>query len=362
MQYVAAHTSVPVPKIYQIHTPEDGSLYIGMEYIRGEPLNRAWHSMSTAQRDSVFADLKQHIDSLRALPAPAPDIFHALARGHLRKEDVPLLGEALAEVHAARYETRLAHADLAPYNIIVRDARVVAVIDWAFAGWYPEYWEYTKAHYNYFPGKGWEHYLARALPCYEAELEAERILWERLPEPGTARTVSPLISEIIPLLVILALYHRDKLSHGNSRRFLGVKAYHWGILVTPASQRGSDSHAFAASDASDIDPVTFRLDDPNMDWFLDAKGLAESKGLIDPARSGKLIGRLVVGEVPDDVTPQALHDFFATVPLPVKNTDPQQSCVTWAVAADKEDALAYADDRNSQDPTEPEVKYYGLGA
>ncbi|KAJ4151426.1 hypothetical protein LMH87_012127 [Akanthomyces muscarius] len=188
-----------------------------------------------------------------------------------------------------------------------------------------------------------------------------------------------LTSEIIPLLVILALYHRDKLSHGNSRRFLGVKAYHWGILVTPASQRGSDSHAFAASDASDIDPVTFRLGDPNMDWFLDAKGLAESKGLIDPARSGKLIGRLVVGEVPDDVTPQALHDFFATVPLPVKNTDPQQSCVTWAVAAVeeaqkkgwvrkfdvdrmKEDALAYADDRNSQDPTEPEVKYYGLGA
>lgn len=216
MQYVATHTSVPVPKIYQIHTPEDGSLYIEMEYIRGEPLNRAWHSMSTAQRDSVFADLKQHIDGLRALPALAPDIvcsalqnpacdcrigaqfygpmshdeFHALARGHLRKEDVPLLSEALAEVHAARYETRFAHADLAPYNIIVRDARVVAVIDWAFAGWYPEYWEYTKAHYNYFPGKGWEDYLARALPCYETELEAERILWERLPEPGTARTVS----------------------------------------------------------------------------------------------------------------------------------------------------------------------------
>ncbi len=218
LQYVAAHTSIPVPKIYRIHTPEDGSIFIEMEYVAGEPLNRAWHGMSAAQRDAVFADIPQHVASLRALPPPAQDVvcsalqnpaydcriggqfygpmshdeFHSLARGHLRKEDMPVLGgDALAEVHSTRrYETRFAHADLSPYNIIVRDARVVAVIDWAFSGWYPEYWEFTKAHYNYFPGKDWEEYLARALPCYETELAAEAILWERLPEPGTARTFS----------------------------------------------------------------------------------------------------------------------------------------------------------------------------
>lgn len=40
------------------------------------------------------------------------------------------------------------HADLAPPNIILSEGprpRVMAVIDWGQAGWYPTYWEYCKA-------------------------------------------------------------------------------------------------------------------------------------------------------------------------------------------------------------------------
>lgn len=212
MQYVASHTAIPVPRIYAVHTETDGSIYIEMAYIQGTNLQSAWSGLSVDQRDTIFADIKQHVSSLRELQPPAQGIvssalqnpaydgrigarfygpmnhdeFHSLARGHLRMEDVaPCLGEDVAKVHTARYRTYFAHADLAPRNIMVRGGRVAAIIDWAFAGWYPEYWEFTKAHYNYFWGEDWEDYLRIAIPCYETELAAERILWRRLPEPGT---------------------------------------------------------------------------------------------------------------------------------------------------------------------------------
>lgn len=211
MQYVASHTTIPVPRIYAIHT-KNGFIYIEMAYIQGSTLDCAWGGLSTDQRDTIIADIKQHISSLRELQPPTQGIvssalqnpaydcrigarfygpinndeFHSLARGHLRMEDVaPFLGEEVAKVHTSRYQTRFTHADLAPRNIIVRGGRVAAIIDWAFAGWYPEYWEFTKAHYTYFPGQDWEEYLRLALPCYETELMVERTLWRRLPEPGT---------------------------------------------------------------------------------------------------------------------------------------------------------------------------------
>ncbi|KAH7175286.1 kinase-like domain-containing protein [Dactylonectria macrodidyma] len=213
MQYAASRTTIPVPRIYAIHTEDNGSIYIEMEYVRGESLDSAWSGLSNIQRDTIFADIKQHISSLRKLQPPAEDIvssalqnpaydcrigarfygplnhveFHSLARGHLRMEDVaPFLGQEVAKVHTARYQTHFTHADLAPRNIIVRRGRVAAILDWEFAGWYPEYWEFTKAHFNYFPGEDWEEYLRVALPCYETELTAEQTLWMRLPEPGTS--------------------------------------------------------------------------------------------------------------------------------------------------------------------------------
>lgn len=39
------------------------------------------------------------------------------------------------------------HGDLRPQNILVKDEKVIGVIDWEFSGWYPEYWEFAKALY-----------------------------------------------------------------------------------------------------------------------------------------------------------------------------------------------------------------------
>ena len=47
----------------------------------------------------------------------------------------------------------LTHGDLHRSNILIsataaRPTRVVAIIDWAHAGWYPDYWEYCKSCYT----------------------------------------------------------------------------------------------------------------------------------------------------------------------------------------------------------------------
>ncbi|KAM0278486.1 hypothetical protein ACHAQH_005153 [Verticillium albo-atrum] len=203
-----------VPRIFAIHT-ENRSIYIEMAYIQGDALDTAWAGLSTDDRNTIFADVKQYVSSLRELQPPAQDIvcsashnpaydcrigfqffgpmthdeFHSLTRKHLLMGDVKAgaLGREVATTHMGRYRTCFTHADLAPRNIIVRRGRLAAIIDWGFAGWYPEYWELTKAHYNFF-SEDWEEYLSIALPAYDTELTAERTLWRMLPEPGTAST------------------------------------------------------------------------------------------------------------------------------------------------------------------------------
>ena len=38
----------------------------------------------------------------------------------------------------------MTHGDLHPRNIIIKNYKIAAIIDWEHAGFYPEYWEYTK--------------------------------------------------------------------------------------------------------------------------------------------------------------------------------------------------------------------------
>lgn len=47
--------------------------------------------------------------------------------------------------------TKLTHGDLHRGNIIVsstRPPRILAIVDWAHSGWYPDYWEYCKMAYT----------------------------------------------------------------------------------------------------------------------------------------------------------------------------------------------------------------------
>lgn len=107
------------------------------------------------------------------------------------------------------------------------------------------------------------------------------------------------------------------------RSVFGYETYHWAIIVIPEQSQGRNCWTFEATDAATIDPVTFRLDNPSMAWRLKAQHNA------DPDLSSKLLGIVIVGQTPDSLSYPEMMGIMTDVPLPVKNKDPQQSCVTW---------------------------------
>jgi hypothetical protein len=154
----------------------------------------------------------------------------------------------------------------------------------------------------------------------------------------------------------VALYKRIPHSFGRNRQIFGYEAYHWGILVLSHGSSGVVWDAYDATDKSEVDKVTWRMTNPEMNWFF--RGLAN----VNPENSSKYLGCIVIGAVEDTISRSALESFFKEIPVPVKNTHPQQSCVTWvtdaiqalqtrgfAEAFDigefKDQALAYADRR-----------------
>ncbi|KAL7925550.1 hypothetical protein ACQKWADRAFT_284361 [Trichoderma austrokoningii] len=117
--------------------------------------------------------------------------------------------------------------------------------------------------------------------------------------------------------IAVALYRRPPYSGDpESRKWLQHETYHWGILII------SPHHydAYDATDRNDLDPVTMRYENPGGHWWF------RHQEDIDPRKSGKCLGHIVIGSIPSDIDVRAMLE---EVPLPERNRNPQQSCVTW---------------------------------
>jgi Ser/Thr protein kinase RdoA (MazF antagonist) len=67
------------------------------------------------------------------------------------------------------------HGDANCANILVRDGKIVGLVDFEFAGFYPEYWEYTNAM-NIGPAATfWKKEIGKFLEPWPRELEMENI-------------------------------------------------------------------------------------------------------------------------------------------------------------------------------------------
>jgi aminoglycoside phosphotransferase len=218
MKFVAERTSIPVPKVYCSFVYKDCT-YIVMERIRGEDLPGAWGSLSETARQQVTVELKVMVQQLRALK-PSSDTgvesciggalydprlpsrplfgpfksirdFHFWLRegwrpaNHVpdseKSPDEQALNEWLEMKRMADMQDGLwplpvfTHGDLNPFNIRLRDGKVVGIIDWECSGWYPCYWEYTSAWHGAVICLDWRDVLDQFLDVYPAELEMERV-------------------------------------------------------------------------------------------------------------------------------------------------------------------------------------------
>lgn len=216
LHMVRRYTSIPVPKPLDFVTmpahatdePACEEGYLLMNRIPGVPLSRCHEVLSDNDVAQITTQLQDHVTQLRAIPKtinPSKAICDTLG-GACRDSRVrggnpigPFVDEAAFsqmlrnsdEPSRRGHSIFFTHADLNPRNILVAEAlrhdgslgwRVTGILDWEMAGYYPEYWEYTKALYERFR---WSrryqdmiHGVFRRFGDYSKEFDVERRSWE----------------------------------------------------------------------------------------------------------------------------------------------------------------------------------------
>jgi aminoglycoside phosphotransferase len=208
LELVRRHTDLPVPRALDL-VSDASDIYLLTTRIPGHKLGLCIDVMSDEDTAALVRDLRRHIIALRAIPRP-PGWKHAIANAadgpcfdyrinaaldddEERGETVgPFLSEndfnetlrcgALPEVvHRGGHDIVFTHGDLNMRNVLVDEhGRLSGIVDWENAGWFPEYWDYTKA---YFVAKLHQRWLRMVddvfgqFGDFQGELETERELW-----------------------------------------------------------------------------------------------------------------------------------------------------------------------------------------
>lgn len=208
IRFISQHTSIPVPKIYCAFT-HGGWNYIVMERIQGEYIGRGWVKRDEESKAKLLSQLSDMVLEMRRLQppdgvgvasvdggplydcrVPGPSLRHGPFKTiqdfhrHLRmglefddklQPDV----QKLIKQQDRSWPLVFTHGDLSSLNILARGDKIVGIVDWETAGWYPAYWEYTSACQVNPQNSFWIHEIDKFLQPWPEELAMERIRWER---------------------------------------------------------------------------------------------------------------------------------------------------------------------------------------
>jgi hypothetical protein len=216
LRAVRQHTSIPVPEALdmvskQANLADPDSFpesYLLITRIPGLPLSRCQNILSDNDYGHIANQLTNYVAQLRDIPTSTgsgmlisntlgepcrdPRIRGATPIGPFSDEAAFSQMLRFSDDPARRgHKIVFTHADLNPRNILISRIvqadgshgwRVTGIVDWETAGYYPEYWEYTKAM---FEGFRWlrrhndvVHGVFSELGNYSREFEVERRSWE----------------------------------------------------------------------------------------------------------------------------------------------------------------------------------------
>ncbi|OQD95230.1 hypothetical protein PENSOL_c021G04959 [Penicillium solitum] len=198
LKLIERYTSIPAP--LWVDEYQDAHRVLIMTAVSGQTLDVVFHRLSYSERKQLSKDLKNILSQLRSIPnqtlyrfgdshgGPLFDYrfpsgicgpfyqiseFNSfLVHKHVQNET----RDNIATVHARQYRSVFTHADLNPRNIIIDRGRLSGIVDWECAGFYPEYWEFTRLFYGAQPLPEIQSVIHEAFTgdTYEEELETER--------------------------------------------------------------------------------------------------------------------------------------------------------------------------------------------
>ncbi|KIM77987.1 hypothetical protein PILCRDRAFT_11646 [Piloderma croceum F 1598] len=180
MQLVQQYTSIPSPRAIDHITTQDES-YLVMSAKPGVVLRDTFKTFTDEEHVVFTRELQGYVKQLRAIPNTTMSGFAICNAGGAACFDHRFDGVPAQQLrHQTGYRICFTHGDLALRNILVKDGKISGIVDWETAGWYPEWWEYTKCHFAIYGHKNWLEVVEKILPGYQNELEAERELWKFL--------------------------------------------------------------------------------------------------------------------------------------------------------------------------------------
>jgi len=173
-----AETTIPVPRVRRV-VKDQWDFLIVMDYIPGPTLSHVWPTLSTWRKLRVAFTLRRYVRQLRRLKASAttppgplsaqgPRICESPIFGQVRSDRGPFatyseLSTFFNERHQVAMDFLklprddpsrndlfdnseplvLTHQDLNLRNIIVGEDGRLWIVDWAWAGYYPPWFEYV---------------------------------------------------------------------------------------------------------------------------------------------------------------------------------------------------------------------------
>ncbi|SPJ79289.1 uncharacterized protein FTOL_07680 [Fusarium torulosum] len=208
LQLLRKSTHVPVPRPLDLTSSGD-TCYMLSTQLPGHCLGQCIDSLTECEIKTLVQDLQNCLNEMRALPneaAPKHAICNAIGGpcydfrivlsmdydeergdfvGPFVNEDefnAILQTPALPGVaHHDGHKIVFTHSDLNMRNILMYNGRLAGIVDWENSGWYPDYWEYTKARFITKWNKrflGMVETVFETLGDYKSELATEQQLWE----------------------------------------------------------------------------------------------------------------------------------------------------------------------------------------
>ena len=104
MEFVAKHTTIPVPKVLAVLKADDGiTTYLVMNYIPAPTVEEAWPGLSPAEKEEVALELAKHLRQLHRLRPASPAMLSGCNGGPL-PHDLLCVVPGHKRVHSLGYD------------------------------------------------------------------------------------------------------------------------------------------------------------------------------------------------------------------------------------------------------------------